>query len=686
MEAAPLTDMGSSYDTGLVKFVEEGAAAEPGNPATDEQPSIIDAMQKNTEEGNVNISMEFFPPKTEAGARNLLARVDRMSKVLFPLWVDVTCFGATAADREKTLRVSSDILNFTKQTVMMHITCLNLSRKAAKELLERARGAGIRNLLVLKGDPGSRKFKPSPGGFRIAEELVVFIREKHADWFTIGVAGNCEYAKATFEDTTDDHTVDSSELSQEPDSDQSDEELPPVKAAPPDVRSGSSYLASLRSKVQAGADFIVTQLLYQSESYFSFVAQCREVGINCPIIPGVMPIQNYQLFERIAATYDVTVPAKVLEELQLIKEDDDKVKKYGIASGIEIAKNLLAGGAPGVHFFTMNLEQAVCSIARNLGKVDLSWQKGQACSLNAQCEEEVRPIFWANRPHSYIERSAAWDEYPNGRWGDRRSPAYGECLISTVYHGTKEERRKAWSVCPGRPEDVYETFARYIEGVVMRIPWCVTPLAKETSALNTTLQRFNRAGFLTINSQPAQNCYPSSDPNGWGPEGGYVYQKAYLEFFCSPERFEELNDSFQSFPNLTFHAVNSQGDAHSNCANVNAVTWGVFPGREILQPTVVDPDSFVTWREEAFALWKVWSTIYEKRSTSRLLIDKLRTTYWLVNVVDNDFVKGSSSHNGLGCIYDIIDGLIVDGPCMICLLYTSPSPRDRTRSRMPSSA
>eukprot|EP00658_Telonema_sp_P-2_P054554 TRINITY_DN43400_c0_g1_i1.p1 TRINITY_DN43400_c0_g1~~TRINITY_DN43400_c0_g1_i1.p1 ORF type:complete len:389 (-),score=76.64 TRINITY_DN43400_c0_g1_i1:83-1249(-) len=379
-----------------------------------------------------------------------------------------------------------------------------------------------------------------------------------------------------------------------------------------------------------------------------------------------MPIQNYQLFERISGMYDVKVPASVTEALQLIKEDDDKVKTYGAEYGVELANTLLQGGAPGVHFFTMNLEQAVCSISRQIGGIDrrLSWQKGQACSLSANCEEEVRPIFWANRPHSYMERSAAWDEYPNGRWGDSRSPAYGEVRISTMYHGTKEERRRAWGVCPGRPEDINETFARYIEGVVLRIPWCVTALAQETSPLRTTLQRFNRAGFLTINSQPALNCIESSDPSGWGPPNGYVYQKAYLEFFCSPERFEELRESFSTFGNLTYHAIDAQGTAHSNCCNVNAVTWGVFPGREILQPTVVDPESFIAWRQEAFELWKVWGTIYDKSSVSRALLDKIRSTYWLVNVVDNDFVKGSTTHDGFGSIYEIVDGLIVDGPCV----------------------
>ena len=98
---------------------------------------------------------------------------------------------------------------------------------------------------------------------------------------------------------------------------------------------------------------------------------------------------------------------------------------------------------------------------------------------------------------------------------------------------------------------------------------------------------------------------------------------------------------------------------------MNAVTWGVFSGREILQPTVVDPVSFSAWKEEAYGLWKVWGSIYEKKSISRMVLEKIRTEYWLVNIVDNDFVEGSSAFDGLGNIYKIIDGLIVDGPSML---------------------
>lgn len=193
--------------------------------------------------------------------------------------------------------------------------------------------------------------------------------------------------------------------------------------------------------------------------------------------------------------------------------------------------------------------------------------------------------------------------------------------------------------------------------------------------MRTTLMRFNRAGFLTINSQPAQNCVRSDHPErGWGPSGGYLYQKAYLELFCSPERWEELHESFKQFPGLTFHAINAQGDAHSNCNHVNAVTWGVFAGREILQPTVVDPVSFSAWKEEAYGLWKVWGSIYEKKSISRMVLEKIRTEYWLVNIVDNDFVEGSSAFDGLGNIYKIIDGLIVDGPSMLVEAKSCESP------------
>jgi len=153
----------------------------------------------------------------------------------------------------------------------------------------------------------------------------------------------------------------------------------------------------------------------------------------------------------------------------------------------------------------------------------------------------------------------------------------------------------------------------------------------------------NKSGFLTINSQPRVNAVPSADKvHGWGGPGGYVYQKAYIEFFCSPELLQKLRDLFPKYPTLNYQAVNVKGEAEGNLKGVAAVTWGVFPSSEIKQPTVVDPAVFFNvWREEAFALWESnWANLYGDDSESRKVILDVKNSYFLVNVIDNDFING----------------------------------------------
>lgn len=197
---------------------------------------------------------------------------------------------------------------------------------------------------------------------------------------------------------------------------------------------------------------------------------------------------------------------------------------------------------------------------------------------------------------------------------------------------------------------VYEIFARYLEGRVPRLPWCENSLAAETNVIRDELARLNRSGLLTINSQPRVNGVKSTDPSfGWGAPGGYVYQKAYLEFFCSSQVVDKLVKlcNTPEFSSISFMAVDVRGKTVTNVnvvgsrTPVNAVTWGVFPNQQIVQPTVVDFDSFMVWKDEAFALWtSQWQSLYDSSSASWSLIQEIHDSYFLVNVVDNDFVSG----------------------------------------------
>jgi methylenetetrahydrofolate reductase (NADPH) len=245
-------------------------------------------------------------------------------------------------------------------------------------------------------------------------------------------------------------------------------------------------------------------------------------------------------------------------------------------------------------------------------------------------------------------RTEAWDEFPNGRWGDSTSPAFGELSDMSHFYsyslGTMAERKAILGDQPKTPQDIYNVFVRYVEGTIPHVPWCETPLQPESLLIQRHLVELNSNGFMTINSQPAVNGKPSDDPIvGWGGSGGYVYQKEYCEFFCSPSHVQSLIDAFQQYPSMNLYAVNASGTeirkpSHGG-GGVTALTWGVFPNREIVQPTIFDPDVFLVWAQEAFAVWSaVWRPLYEEGSTSHALIETIHDTYFLVAIIDNDFV------------------------------------------------
>ena len=184
-------------------------------------------------------------------------------------------------------------------------------------------------------------------------------------------------------------------------------------------------------------------------------------------------------------------------------------------------------------------------------------------------------------------RTEDWDEFPNGRWGDSSSPAFGE--LSDLSHfysfslGSEEDRRAMLGHEPKHPQDVYEVFAKYVEGKIPHIPWCETSLQPESFVIQQDLAKLNRSGFLTINSQPSVNGISSSDKIfGWGGTGGYIYQKEYCECFCSPKHAKALVDMVKEYPTMNLYAVNKAGEEMKvglELGGVTALTWGVFPNR-----------------------------------------------------------------------------------------------------------
>ena len=576
---------------------------------------IIDKINGRDSSAPHFFSFEYFPPKTQDGLKNLYARFDRMM-ALEPLFMDIT-WGAGGQTSDQTLDIALNAQKYFGIDVMMHLTCTNMPQKKIDDALDRCKEGGVRNILALRGDPprGDSKWIKTKEGFAYASDLTAHIRKAHGDFFGIAVGG---YPEGHLE-----------------------------------AESKSADIKNLKKKVDAGADFIITQLFYDIEEYKNFVTLCRQAGISCPIIPGLLPILSYERFQRFISFCGAKVPEKVWSDLEAIKHNDAKVKSYGIDLCTKMCEQLKDFGTQGFHFYTLNLESSVVEILRNLGLIDdtrsqrpLPWRPS---TMPGRREETVRPIFWSNRPKSYTARTLSWDDFPNGRWGDARSPSFGDLKEYYIvrqglgHRLQKQSVKELWGA-PKSPQEVFEVFADFCRGKINALPWAEGEIKPETERIKGSLVELNLAGFLTINSQPAVNGAPSHDREvGWGDKGGYVYQKAYVEFFVHPRLLKPLMNHIRSFKSMSFQAVNVAGTHFSNVtsSSINAVTWGVFPGKEIVQPTVVDPLSFMSWKDEAFELWLTdWADRYEDDGHTKKVLRTIHDEYYLVNLVENNYVDG----------------------------------------------
>ncbi|XP_077239202.1 putative methylenetetrahydrofolate reductase (NADH) [Tasmannia lanceolata] len=583
---------------------------------------VIEKIRAASElEGKVVFSFEFFPPKTEDGVDNLFERMDRMVSHN-PSFCDIT-WGAGGSTADLTLDISNKMQNMICVETMMHLTCTNMPVEKINHALDTIKSNGIQNVLALRGDPphGQDKFVQVAGGFACALDLVQHMRAKYGDYFGITVAG---YPEA------------------HPDM---------IQGEGATLEAYQNDLAYLKRKVDAGADLIITQLFYDTDVFLKFVNDCRQIGITCPIVPGIMPINNYKGFLRMTGFCKTRVPSDIMAALEPIKDNEEAVKAYGIHLGTEMCKKILAHGIKTVHLYTLNMEKSALAILKNLGLIDesrisrsLPWRRPTNIF---RVKEDVRPIFWANRPKSYISRTLGWDQYPHGRWGDSCNPSYGALTDYQFMRPRSRDKKlqEEWAVPLKSVEDIHESFMNYCLGKLKSSPWSeLDGLQAETKIINEQLGQINLKGFLTINSQPAVNGEKSDSPSvGWGGPGGYVYQKAYLEFFCSKDKLNMLVEKCMTIPSLTYIAVNKEGKCVSNVGPtvVNAVTWGVFPAKEIIQPTVVDPGSFMVWKDEAFVIWtKGWGCLFPEGDPSSKILEQVESSYYLVSLVDNDYIHG----------------------------------------------
>jgi methylenetetrahydrofolate reductase (NADPH) len=264
--------------------------------------------------GRPVFSFEFFPPKTEEGVRNLYNTIAELAP-LAPSFVSVT-YGAGGSTRDLTVDLVSRIKNEIGLEAMAHLTCVGHSADEIAGVLDRLQAAGIENVLALRGDPprGETTFVRPENGFGYAQELVRFIRSRYP--FCLGGAGYPEGH---------------------------------VECADKEVD-----LRHLKEKADSGIDFIITQLFFDPEDYFRFVDRARAAGITLPIVAGIMPVQNVGQIERFTTMCGARIPAALRDRLEAVRDDEKAVITAGIDWATDQCRALLAGGAPGIHFYTLN--------------------------------------------------------------------------------------------------------------------------------------------------------------------------------------------------------------------------------------------------------------------------------------------------------------------------------------------
>ncbi len=270
-------------------------------------------------------SFEFFPPKTRDG----VIKLETTSQILAglkPRFFSVT-FGAGGSTRDRTFETVVDLHESSGIDAAPHISCISSTRENIREMLHAYREKGIRHIVALRGDMPSGMVEP--GDFRYANELVTFIREETGNHFHVEVAAYPEYH--------------------------------------PQASSPDRDLDNFKRKIEAGADSAITQYFYNPDAYFHFVERCERLGIDIPIVPGIMPITNYHQLARFSDVCGAEIPRWIRKRLETFDDDSDSIRAFGMDVVTRLCARLLEQGAPGLHFYTLNRAEPSMAIWKNLG-------------------------------------------------------------------------------------------------------------------------------------------------------------------------------------------------------------------------------------------------------------------------------------------------------------------------------
>ena len=278
---------------------------------------IHDLLRFARERGEPVFSFEFFPPKTDEGVSSLFRTVEAL-RPLGPAYVCVT-YGAGGSTRSRTVDLVKKLKHEVEVEAMAHVTCVGSSREELAQVLDELAEGGIRNVMALRGDPpkGATGFEPHPEGFAHASDLVAFIRSQPKRWdFCLGGAA---YPEGHLEN-----------------------------------RDLARDLVHLKAKVDAGVDFLVTQIFFDNPRYFGFVDRARAAGISVPILPGIMPIQSVEQIERMTKMCGASLPRILSAAMEVRREDGEAARDLGLSFATLQCADLLRRGAPGIHFYTLN--------------------------------------------------------------------------------------------------------------------------------------------------------------------------------------------------------------------------------------------------------------------------------------------------------------------------------------------
>jgi methylenetetrahydrofolate reductase (NADPH) len=276
---------------------------------------------------SATLSCEFFPPRTDAGMENFHHTCAQLGQ-LQPEYYSVT-FGAGGSTQDKTFETVLAIQTYGKVPAAPHLSCITADATDIRHLLDHYIAHGVKRIVALRGDRPSGMGSGKLGDFSYARDLVAFIRAHSGDHFHIEVAA-----------------------------------YPEVH---PQADSASADLRHFQEKVEAGANSAITQYFYNAEAYFHFVERCRALGIDIPITPGIMPISNYHQLARFSDMCGAEIPRWLRKRLQDFGDDSASLQAFGIDVITDLCAKLLAQGAPGLHFYTLNRADATLAIARNLG-------------------------------------------------------------------------------------------------------------------------------------------------------------------------------------------------------------------------------------------------------------------------------------------------------------------------------